>query len=131
MPVRWPSCRKAAARFAASEDLPTPPLPLATAITRVERSSLIPFVRSVTDPRRREVRAERSSGVMTPNSSDTRSTPATGDGERDSDGDSAAVDTHVAHHVELDHVALQLRVDDLLECLEDLLAGGLHLASEG
>src|SRR5919201_4091975 len=78
MPVRWPSCEKAAARFAASDDLPTPPLPLAIASTRVERSSEIPFVRSVTEPRRRAVRAERSSGVITSNSSATRSTPATG-----------------------------------------------------
>ena len=38
--------RSAAARFAASDDLPTPPLPLPTAITRVEASSEMPLVRS-------------------------------------------------------------------------------------
>src|SRR5580765_506908 len=78
MPVRWPRPSNAAARFALRVDLPTPPLPLATAITRVERSSWMPFVRSVTVPRRRAVRALRSSGVITPNSSETRCTPSTG-----------------------------------------------------
>ena len=142
--MRWPSWSNAAARLAESVDLPTPPLPLATAITRVERSSWIPFVRSVTEPRSRAVRVPRSSGVITPNSSETRSHAldrsqrlrdlllearaqrATGDRERDPDGHVAALDAHVAHHVELDHVALQLGVDHLLECLQDLFALGLH-----
>ena len=76
--MRWPSWSKAAARLAESVDLPTPPLPLATAITRVSRSSWMPFVRSVTEPRSRAVSALRSSGVITPNSSETRCTPSTG-----------------------------------------------------
>src|SRR5262245_3826 len=38
----------------------------------------MPFVRSVTEPRKRAVRALRSSGVITPNSSETRCTPSTG-----------------------------------------------------
>src|ERR1700710_1366503 len=32
-PTRWPSCASATARLAATVDLPTPPLPLATATT--------------------------------------------------------------------------------------------------
>src|SRR4051794_1558056 len=38
----------------------------------------MPFVRSVTEPRSRAVSALRSSGVITPNSSDTPRTPSTG-----------------------------------------------------
>src|SRR5919201_1742228 len=72
MPVRWPCSAKAAARFALSVDLPTPPLPLAIANTRVSRSSAIPFVRSVTEPRSRAVSAARSSGVTTSNSTTLR-----------------------------------------------------------
>ena len=37
-PDRRPSCENATARFAESDDLPTPPLPLAIAITRVSGS---------------------------------------------------------------------------------------------
>ena len=138
--MRWPSLSNAAARLAESVDLPTPPLPLATAITRVSRSSWMPFVRSVTEPRSRAVSALRSSGVITPNSSETRSHAvdrrerlrdlllearaqrAAGDRERDPDGHVAAFDADVADHVELDDVALQLRVDHLLERLQDRFA---------
>ena len=65
-----------------SVDLPTPPLPEATAITRVERSSEMPFVRSFTPPRSRVVSAAFSSGLMTSNSSETVSTPGSGESSR-------------------------------------------------
>jgi hypothetical protein len=39
---------------------------------------------------------------------EARAKRATGDGERDADGDVAALDPHVAHHVELDDVPLEL-----------------------
>src|SRR5919202_2319751 len=78
IPTRCPWRLKAAARLAVSDDLPTPPLPLATAITRVERSSEMPCVRSVTPPRSFVVSAAFSSGDMTSNSSATRATPPTG-----------------------------------------------------
>ncbi len=41
-PGLWPSRARAAARFTVSDDLPTPPLPLATASTRVDASSESP-----------------------------------------------------------------------------------------
>ena len=104
----------------------------------------MPFVRSVTPPRRRAVSAARSSGVITSNSScdtldaaDRRKRPAdlllearaertACDREGDLDGDVAPVDPDVADHVELDDVPLQLGVDDLLERLQDLFARSLH-----
>ena len=61
---------------------------------------------------------------------EARAERAAGDRERDPDRHIAAFDADVAHHVELDHVALQLRVDHLLHGLQDLFARGLHLAVE-
>src|SRR5262249_29952656 len=40
-PTRWPCRRRASARLAATVDLPTPPLPLATATTRATSGSVI------------------------------------------------------------------------------------------
>ncbi len=73
-----PIVEKAAARFAASDDLPTPPLPLATATTRVFASTEIPGVRSETPPRSFAVSTDFSSGVMTVNESETDSIPSSG-----------------------------------------------------
>src|SRR5207253_4984980 len=50
---------------------------------------------------------------------------AAGDGQRDRDGDIAAADPDVADHVELGDRTAQLRVDDLLERLQDLVARAL------
>src|SRR5215210_103489 len=80
--VRWPSRSNAAARFAVSVDLPTPPFPDATAITRVARSSEMPFVRSFTPPRSRAVSAAFSSGLMTSKSVETVSIPGSGRSSR-------------------------------------------------
>src|SRR5256714_3560852 len=77
MPVRWPRPANAAARLTDTVDLPTPPLPLAIASTRVDASSEIPLVRSVTPPRSLVVSACRSSGVITSKGGETRSTPGT------------------------------------------------------
>ena len=49
--------------FTVSDDLPTPPLPDAIAITRVAGESCMP--RCSTPPRRRVVNAARSSGLIT------------------------------------------------------------------
>ena len=76
--MRCPSRSNAAARLTESVDLPTPPLPLAIARTRVEAPTEIPFERSVTLPRSFWVSAARSSGLMTSNSSETDSTPGSG-----------------------------------------------------
>ena len=74
-PTCWPSWSSAAARLTVSDDLPTPPLPLAIAITRVRGSSEIDF--SGRPPRSFVVSADFSSGVITPKRSSTRSTPGT------------------------------------------------------
>src|SRR5215471_11095037 len=66
----------AAARLTVSDDLPTPPLPEATAITRVVGSSWIALSSSGRPPRSFEVSAARSSGVITSKSSRTEPTPA-------------------------------------------------------
>ena len=146
-PTSWPSCESATARFAASDDLPTPPLPLATAITRQSAGSRITPSRSGAPPRSFCVSACRSSGVITSKESSTPRDPgdagerlldlllervaerAAGDGEDDRERDDAVVQLEVAHHVELGDRPPQLRVDHLLECLEDLVAINLHAAS--
>ena len=76
-PTRRPSEDSAAARLTVSVDLPTPPLPLAIASTRVERSIAIPFERSATPPRSFVVSAAFSSGDMTSKATLVRSTPGT------------------------------------------------------
>ena len=77
MPARLPRREKATARLAVSDDLPTPPLPLATAITRVLFETRIPFVRSSTPPRSFVVSACFSSGLITSKASETDATPGT------------------------------------------------------
>src|SRR5919109_5643431 len=75
MPTRCPSASNAAARLTVSDVLPTPPLPEAIASTRVERSSEIPFVRSVTEPRSFSVSTAFSSCESTSKESETERTP--------------------------------------------------------
>ena len=138
--MRCPSRSKAAARLTESVDLPTPPLPLAIARTRVDASTEIPFERSVTLPRsfwrqrrslvrahdveleRDGLDARQRQQVLAHLALEARAKRAAGDGQRDRDGDVAALDAHLAHHVELRDGPLQLRVDDLAERLCDLLA---------
>ena len=74
-PTCWPSSSSAAARLTVSDDLPTPPFPLAIAITRVRGSSEIDF--SGRPPRSLVVSAAFSSGVITSKRSSTRCTPGT------------------------------------------------------
>ena len=141
--MRWPSRSNAAARFTESVDLPTPPLPLAIASTRVEAPTEIPFERPSTLPRSfcvegrallraHHVELERDgldSGqrqeVLAHLVLEARAKRAAGDGQGDRDGDVAALDANLAHHVELGDGPLQLGVDDLAERLGDLLARGL------
>ena len=60
-----------------SEDLPTPPLPEAMAITRQSRGSLIVLSRCGAPPRSFVVSACRSSGVITAKESEKPRTPGT------------------------------------------------------
>ena len=76
-PTCLPLCANAMARLAVSVDLPTPPLPLQTARTRVDASRERPFDRSCTPPRNLVVSAWRSSAVITSKPRATRSTPGT------------------------------------------------------
>ena len=76
-PTRRPNCAKAAARLTARDDFPTPPLPEATARTRVLGSSSIERSLSGRPPRSLALSAARSSGVMTSNPSRTAETPST------------------------------------------------------
>ncbi len=72
-PTSRPSAASAAARLTESDDLPTPPLPEATASTRVFGESRMPFVSA--PPRSFSVRAARSSGDITSKCSATCDTP--------------------------------------------------------
>ena len=58
-------------------DLPTPPLPLVTAMTRVSESAVNGLVAVRFPPRRRSVSAARCSSVMTPTSTCTLRMPGT------------------------------------------------------
>src|SRR3954447_18222307 len=57
MPVRFPMRENATARFAVSDDLPTPPLPDATEITRQVAGSRMTLSRSGAPPRSSAVSA--------------------------------------------------------------------------
>ena len=92
----------------------------------------MPGVRSLTPPRSREVSADLSSGLITSKPSSTWSTPSSGH-ERLLDlllearaerhpgtvraitTDATAIDDDVANHVQLDHRAAELGVENTLE----------------
>ena len=65
-PTVSPRAASAAARFAVTDDLPTPPLPLPTAITRVVAATSVAGARSCASLRARCMSAERSSWVISP-----------------------------------------------------------------
>src|SRR5689334_13951933 len=76
-PTCWPLAASAAARFTVTDDLPTPPLPLATANTRVsEVSSANGFRRSGRPPRSWLCSARRCSSLITSRPTRTPVTPA-------------------------------------------------------
>ena len=138
--MRCPSVENAAARFAVSVDLPTPPFPLAIASTRVllsRRDSLRALADAAAELLGQrgllvgghdvELEADALDAVERRNPTldlvlEARAERATGDGERDRDGHVTLLDTDVAHHVELGHGTPELGVDDLFERLVDLVA---------
>ena len=103
-------------------------------------STEMPGVRSLTPPRSREVSADFSSGLITSKPSSTWSTPSRGcerlldlllearaerrtrHREGDHDRHVTAVDDDVANHVQLDHRAAELGVENTLERSSDLFA---------
>ena len=141
MPTSRPRLRSASARLTESDDLPTPPLPEATAITRVRGSTERPFVAGFSPPVSRVLSEARCCSSMCEKRTSTRPTPAHGRrvvadlalevlleraaGHRQDDLDQhvAAVDDDLAEHPELDHVAAQLGIDDPAHGLADRCVG--------
>ena len=130
MPTSRPRARSASARLTVSDDLPTPPLPDATAITRVRSSTAIcrsPSRRPprscaqrgalllvhVREPDRRPPRRPHGADVHLHLRLDVRLERAARDREPDRDVHVPAVDVDRVDHAELHDVAPQLGVDDL------------------
>ena len=136
-PTRSPRAARATARFAVTVDLPTPPLPLVTAMTRVSESAVNGFVAARFPPRRRSVSAPRCSSVITPTSTCTfrmPGTPAAASAtsrsmrlaigqpaivEQNADGGEAVLDQHLADHLELAERTAQLGVGDRADRIAD------------
>lgn len=77
-PTLRPSAAIAAARLTVTDDLPTPPLPEATAYTRVSEPGLAKGTsRSAVPPRRAFASSLRCSSLMTSRVTSTRVTPST------------------------------------------------------
>ena len=145
IPTSCPSAASAAARLTVSDDLPTPPLPEATASTRVFGDELDALALDAAAQLRRQRGAlvgrhhvEGSVTDATPGSAPTCSATWSSKLERSGQPatvsaivtrDVAAVDREVADHVELGDGAPELRIDHAAERREDLFVGG-H-SSEG
>src|SRR5262249_15427712 len=79
-PTLCPAAASAAARFTVTDDLPTPPLPLATANTRVrDEGSANGTTRSVRPPRSLPCSSRRCSSLITSRCTATPVTPGTAD----------------------------------------------------
>src|SRR5579859_3817863 len=77
-PTLCPAAASAAARFTVTDDLPTPPFPLATAYTRVsELGSANGMARSGRPPRSRPCSSRRCSSLITSRCTSTPDTPGT------------------------------------------------------
>ena len=142
MPTSSPRARSASARLTVSDDLPTPPLPDATAITRVRSSTAIWRSPSVRPPCSCSRNAARCASSMCVNPTVTsadaghgadvhphlrlevRLERAAGNREADRDVHVLAVDVDRVDHAELDDIAPQLGVDDLRERGLERVGGG-------
>src|SRR6266496_6828425 len=77
-PTFWPEAASAAARLTVTDDLPTPPLPLATAYTWVSDDGWANGIsRSTRPPRSRVCSSRRCSSLITSRSTATPVTPGT------------------------------------------------------
>ncbi len=75
-PTFWPEAASAAARFTVTDDLPTPPLPLATAYTRVSEDGWANGISgSARPPRSCVCSARRCSSLITSSWTRTEDTP--------------------------------------------------------
>ena len=137
-PTRAPSRARLTARFTATVDLPTPPLPDATAIvffTPGMRSAAGPpklrftLLAQSTRTRSAPSGGERLDDVVL----DRRFQRAGGGGQLDREIDHAPIDRHVLHHPERDEVAPDLGILDPAERGEDVVVSQLggHGACSG
>ena len=128
-----------------SDDLPTPPLPDATAITRQSRGRRIDVValgRAAAKLRRQRLpllgrhHAEEREKPRTPGTAVSASSTCRSNESRSGQPaivstivseTTPSVDLDVPHHVELGDRPLELGVDDPGESGEDRFARGLHL----
>ena len=138
-PTTRPRRARATARFTLTDDLPTPPLPEATASTLVVGGMSVATARSWALSRALAMSADRSRRVHHPGAdldpldagedpdlafdvgSELIAERAGGDGEGDLHAHDAAVHADVAHHAELDDVGAELGVDDAGERGPDAL----------
>ena len=67
-PTVFPAAASAAAKFTVTEDLPTPPLPLAIARTRADNGTAVSVAFSRAFHLARDMTSVRSSGVISPQS---------------------------------------------------------------
>ncbi len=130
-PTVRPRAASAAARLTVTDDLPTPPLPLATASTRVVDGTSVGPACSRALKRARCIAADFCSWVISPYSTATAVTPgqaadlrldvladlhpqrASGRGQRDLHHDRAVgTDADVVDHPEIDDRGVQFGVDD-------------------
>ncbi len=77
MPTVFPSLASATPRLAVTDDLPTPPFPDDTAMTRVGEPALPIWISRTAPPRTSCISAARSSSLIVVNSTTTPATPAT------------------------------------------------------
>ena len=142
-PTAKPRWARAAARLAVMEDLPTPPLPEATASTRAPSGTALGPAEPWAFLRAMPIAVAFCSGVISVQSMPTEVTPGrplarltisrlswarqrasgSGEGEGDADG-TVGVDGGGLGHPELDDVGPELGVDDPAEGLEDVVRGG-------
>ena len=145
-PTSWPWSRRASARLTVSDDLPTPPLPDATSMTRVPGSTEIDFPSPLAAgrlPRSSPVSSARSSAVMCVKRTATERTPSRVPTSRRTSpsifslsGQPATVsatptatspsgESSISRTMRSDtRSRAELRVDDATERLQDGVAGG-------
>ena len=142
-PTVSPRAASAAARFTVTDDLPTPPLPLATASTRVVDDTSVGAACSRALKRARCMAADFCSLVISPYSTFTEVTPGRprtfdstswricdpqrtpGGGERHLHHDVAVgADPDVVDHAQVDDRGVQLGVDDPGQHAPDVVGRG-------
>ena len=124
-PVFAPVCASATARLAATVDLPTPPLPLATAMTlRTSGSSSFAAVswrHARGDIDRHRVHARQRAHRLFGRLAQGVAQGAGRGGQFEGEGHLPAIDPQILNHARCDQRASQLRVHHGIQCCEYLL----------